>query len=148
MSDFKVYVNGVEWKGGYSLNYTVHPPEMRIDLMGEQPVRDIHYYTIGSGEPERVFIPAGDAVVNGVPYLIDEGGYATGSTMVRLDEPTYECAGPACDKKTDLDECLDNWIIVARNIELTKHFCSLMCLANWLAGELAKEEDHGSSHHQ
>ena len=35
--EIKVYVNGEEWQGGYSIDIHTQPREMRIDLVGEQP---------------------------------------------------------------------------------------------------------------
>ena len=57
--------------------------------------------------------------------------------------PQHICIGPSCLEVVSTPEAIATWIHVARGQEYSWYFHSLRCMAEWLADELAKEEDHG-----
>lgn len=68
-----------------------------------------------------------------------------GSHVIKLIPDAYSCDGPGCEQRGGWEA--NNWIRVARHAETGRffgsercYFCSLRCMANWLAVELAKEE--------
>lgn len=74
------------------------------------------------------------------------GGYSTREyferrydTSTMTNPGTEKCASSGCNEEGTFN-VIWKWIRVARSWEGDRYFCSLRCLANWLAGELAKEE--------
>lgn len=60
------------------------------------------------------------------------------ATVVPLE---WSCDGPGCQLQTEMVPMPpDGWTSVHQWAKYANHFCSLRCIANWLAGELAKEE--------
>jgi len=87
-------------------------------------------------EPEIVAIPEGNHVIPEVPLVPKLCHHCQADVLVLMGRrKTYQVNvhGHADATGTIMEFC---------------RFCSVRCMAEWLAVELAKEEDHGSSHHQ
>lgn len=91
---------------------------------------------LGNGTPERVTLPTGARVMSA------EETRRFGSSL-----PSVACDGPDCPQRAPLVPYPPNGWISQYRYRLTgqaaqhRLFCSLYCLAAWLVGELAKEEE-------
>lgn len=94
-----------------------------------------------SQQAEAHYTVAGPVNPGQIPYVPGLGQQPMSQPAAPPPVQPFACDGPGCTKTYAGDFPLPlPWRQVRQRGVLLQEFCSLRCLANWLALELAKEE--------